>query len=48
MGENHAKHGDSMADRLEKKGIPGKSILTEYMDLMRAANQPILRQWDKE
>lgn len=36
------------ADRLEKKGIPGKAILTEYMDSMRAANQPILRQWDKE
>ena len=36
------------AARLEKKGIPGKAILTDYMNAMRAANQPILRQWDKE
>jgi hypothetical protein len=36
------------AGRLEKKGIPGKAILTDYMNSMRAANQPILRQWDKE
>ena len=35
------------AGRLEKKGIPGKAILKSYMDTMRAANQPILRQWDK-
>ncbi len=33
---------------LEKKGIPGKKILSYYMDRMRANNQPILRQWDKE
>ncbi len=32
---------------LEKKGVPGKAILAAYMDSMRAANQPILRQWDK-
>ena len=36
------------AASLEKKGIPGNAILTSYMDAMRAANQPILRQWDKE
>jgi len=35
------------AGRLEKKGIPGKAILKTYMDAMRAANQPIVRQWDK-
>ena len=33
---------------LEKKGIPGKEILTNYMDTMRANDQPIARQWDKE
>jgi len=33
---------------LEKKGLPGKAILTSYMDTMRAAGQPIVRQWDKE
>ena len=35
------------AGRLEKKGIPGKAILKTYMDAMRAANQPIVRHWDK-
>ncbi|NQU59130.1 MAG: C4-dicarboxylate TRAP transporter substrate-binding protein [Rhodospirillales bacterium] len=33
---------------LETKGIPGKAILSSYMDTMRANNQKILRQWDKE
>lgn len=36
------------AASLEKKGVPGKKILSYYMDQMRANNQPILRQWDKE
>lgn len=36
------------ADALEKKGIPARQMLTVYMDKMRAAHQPILRQWDKE
>ena len=36
------------AESLEKKGIPGKKILATYMDQMRAANQPIMRHWDKE
>ena len=35
------------AASLEKKGLPGKAVLAAYMDAMRAANQPILRQWDK-
>ncbi len=29
-------------------GQPGTEILSLYMDAMRAANQPILRNWDKE
>ncbi len=33
---------------LEKRGLPARQILTAYMDKMRAAHQPILRQWDKE
>ncbi len=38
----------SWADDLEKRGLPARKILTAYMDKMRAAHQPILRQWDKE
>jgi TRAP-type C4-dicarboxylate transport system substrate-binding protein len=30
------------------KGYPATAILTKYMDHMRAHNQPLLRQWDKE
>jgi C4-dicarboxylate-binding protein DctP len=33
---------------LDKEGMPGSKLLSAYMDKMRAANQPILRQWDKE
>lgn len=36
------------AEGLEEKGIPGKAILADYMDRMRAAKQPIMRDWDKE
>lgn len=32
----------------DKKGLPGTKVLAAYMDKMRAASQPILRQWDKE
>ena len=32
----------------EKEGNPGKAVMQSYMDTMRAAKQPILRQWDKE
>jgi TRAP-type C4-dicarboxylate transport system substrate-binding protein len=33
---------------LDKKGLPGTKLVRAYMDKMRAANQPILRHWDKE
>ena len=33
---------------LDKKGLPGTKLLASYMDKMRAAKQPIIRQWDKE
>ena len=33
---------------LDKKGLPGTKLLRAYMDKMRAANQPIIRHWDRE
>jgi len=33
---------------LEAKGLPGNDVLRAYMEAMRDANQPIMRQWDKE
>ena len=36
------------ASGLDKKGLPCTKMLTAYMNKMRAANQPIIRQWDKE
>ncbi|MFC6672906.1 C4-dicarboxylate TRAP transporter substrate-binding protein [Marinobacterium aestuariivivens] len=36
------------AEQMEAQGIPGKAILTDYMNAMREADQPIARQWDQE
>ena len=36
------------AEDLEERGLPGKQILRDYMDIMRANNQPIVRHWDRE
>lgn len=36
------------AKDLDKEGLEGTAMLTYYMDKMRAANQPLERQWDKE
>lgn len=36
------------AQDLDKEGLQGTAMLTYYMEKMRAANQPIERQWDKE
>ena len=36
------------AEDLERRGLPGRQILTDYMDTMRANNQPIARHWDRE
>lgn len=33
---------------LDKRGDQGSQMLTYYMDAMRAAKQPIERQWDRE
>ncbi len=35
------------AEDLERRGLPGRQILTDYMDIMRE-NQPIVRHWDRE
>lgn len=36
------------ADDMESRGMPGHAILRDYMDIMRANNQPIMRHWDRE
>lgn len=36
------------ADELETRGLPGHAILRDYMDIMRANDQPIVRHWDRE
>ena len=36
------------AEDLEERGLPGRQILRDYMDGMRANNQPIGRHWDRE
>ena len=40
--------GKEWAADLDKQGLPGTKLLSAYMDKMRAAKEPILRQWDKE
>ena len=39
--------GDWVAN-LEARGLPGRRLLEDYMDVMRANNQPIMRHWDRE
>ena len=36
------------AQDMEERGLPGDAILKDYMDIMRANDQPIMRQWDRE
>lgn len=36
------------ADDMEERGMPGYAILKDYMDVMRANEQPIMRHWDRE
>ena len=33
---------------LESRGLPGRQLLRDYMDTMRANDQPIMRHWDRE
>lgn len=36
------------AQAADAQGFPGTPVLARYMELMREANQPIARDWDKE
>lgn len=36
------------ADALEGQGVQAREILTAYMDAMRDADQPVLRDWDAQ
>ena len=36
------------AAKLDEKGQPGSAVLQAYMDTMRANQQPVIRDWDKE
>lgn len=36
------------ADEMEQRGLPGYAILHDYMEIMRANDQPIVRHWDRE
>ena len=40
--------GREWAEDLERRGLPGHTLLREYMDVMRAHDQPIVRHWDRE
>lgn len=33
---------------IERRGLPGRELLREYMNTMRANDQPIMRHWDRE
>jgi TRAP-type C4-dicarboxylate transport system substrate-binding protein len=35
-------------EAMESKGLPGRRLLRDYMDIMRANDQPIMRHWDRE
>jgi C4-dicarboxylate-binding protein DctP len=39
---------DDWVEDMEERGMPGKAILKDYMDIMRANDQPIMRHWDRE
>lgn len=36
------------AEEMEERGLPGFDILHDYMEIMRANDQPIVRHWDRE
>lgn len=35
------------AEAMEARGLPGHAILHDYMEIMRANDQPIVRHWDR-
>ncbi len=38
---------ETWVQAMERKGLPGRQILSDYMSIMRDNNQPIVRAWDK-
>ena len=36
------------AERLEKRGLPGRKVIKTFMDQARALNVPIARHWDRD
>ena len=36
------------ANKLEKRKVPGRAVLTAFMDEMRSRKIDIARQWDRE
>lgn len=34
--------------QMERRGLPGRQILGDYMQAMRNAGQPVVRHWDRE
>lgn len=40
--------GKQWAEDINSRGMPGDEMLTFYMDAMRAADQPVARNWDRE
>ncbi|MBT5032185.1 MAG: C4-dicarboxylate TRAP transporter substrate-binding protein [Proteobacteria bacterium] len=36
---------DAWIDAMERKGLPGREILSDYMHIMRDNGQPIMRHW---
>ena len=36
------------ADDMEERGFPGYALLHDYMEIMRANDQPVVRHWDRE
>jgi hypothetical protein len=33
---------------MDKQDLPGTTILTTYMDVVRATGKPVIRNWDRE
>jgi TRAP-type C4-dicarboxylate transport system substrate-binding protein len=36
------------AKTMDAQGRPGTPILNDYMNAMRASNEPVMRDWDRE
>ena len=39
---------DTWATDMERRGLPGRELLSAYMNTMRENNQSIMRHWDRE